>query len=88
MTPEENLRAELARIRVSQSVLCRIIGVINQFGNNVINDRYPISRSMARKLAELTCTLMTAGCATHSQTGLLTRASNPLRNDPFAYTHL
>lgn len=50
----EHLRAEIERFGFTQGEVADVLGVTRQTINNVINDRYAISRPMAGKLGRLT----------------------------------
>src|SRR6185369_1626720 len=54
MTPGQHLRAEIERLGLDQVAVRKATGVSRQTINNIVNDRQPISRAMARKLARLT----------------------------------
>jgi addiction module HigA family antidote len=54
LTPGQHLRAELRRLGLDQVAAGRALGVTRQTINNLVNDRNPISRATASKLAELT----------------------------------
>jgi addiction module HigA family antidote len=54
LTPGQHLRAEMRRLGLDQAALGEAIGVSRQSINNVVNDRQPISRSMAGRLARVT----------------------------------
>jgi deoxycytidine triphosphate deaminase/addiction module HigA family antidote len=54
LTPGEHLRAELRRLGLDQVAAGRALGVTRQTINNIVNDRNPISRATAAKLARLT----------------------------------
>lgn len=54
MTPGEHLRLELKRLALNQSELAAALGISRQTVNNVINDRQPVSRALARKLGPIT----------------------------------
>jgi deoxycytidine triphosphate deaminase/addiction module HigA family antidote len=54
LTPGEHLRAEIERLGLDQVAVSRATGVSRQSINNIVNDRQPISRAMAGKLARLT----------------------------------
>jgi dCTP deaminase len=54
LTPGEHLRAEIERLGLDQVAVSQATGVSRQSINNIVNDRQPISRAMAGKLARLT----------------------------------
>jgi dCTP deaminase len=54
LTPGQHLRAEIERLGLDQVVVRKATGVSRQTINNIVNDRQPISRSMAAKLGRLT----------------------------------
>ena len=54
LSPGEYLRAEIERLALDQVGVSKATGVSRQSINNIINDRQPISRAMAGKLARLT----------------------------------
>lgn len=54
MTPGQHLRAEIERLGLDQVAVRKATGVSRQTINNIVNDRQPISRAMAGKLARLT----------------------------------
>ncbi|MEA2903738.1 MAG: dCTP deaminase [Alphaproteobacteria bacterium] len=54
MTPGTHLRAELHRLGLDQGVVASETDVSRQTINNIVNDRQPISRSMAAKLGRVT----------------------------------
>lgn len=54
MTPGAHLRAEIQRLGLDQGIVARDTEVSRQTINNIVNDRQPISRSMAAKLARVT----------------------------------
>jgi len=54
MTPGQHLRAEFERLGLDQVAVRKATGVSRQTINNIVNDRQPISRAMAGKLARLT----------------------------------
>jgi len=54
MTPGQHLRAEIERLGLDQVAVRKATGVSRQTVNNIVNDRQPISRAMAGKLARLT----------------------------------
>jgi addiction module HigA family antidote len=54
LTPGERLRAEILRLGVDQGKLAELTNVSRQTINNIVNDRYPISRGMAARLALIT----------------------------------
>jgi addiction module HigA family antidote len=53
-TPGARLRAEIDRLGLDQVAVAQSLGVSRQTVNNIVNDRQPISRSMAGKLGRLT----------------------------------
>ncbi len=54
MTPGAHLRSEIQRLGLDQGVIASETEVSRQTINNIVNDRQPISRSMAAKLARVT----------------------------------
>ena len=54
LTPGQHLRAEIGRLGLDQVTVSKATRVSRQSINNIINDRQPISRAMAGKLARLT----------------------------------
>lgn len=54
LTPGKHLRAEFERLGLDQVEVSRATGVSRQSINNIVNDRQPISRAMAGKLARIT----------------------------------
>jgi deoxycytidine triphosphate deaminase/addiction module HigA family antidote len=54
LTPGQHLRAELRRLGLDQVAAGRALGVTRQTINNIVNDRFPISRATASKLGQLT----------------------------------
>jgi addiction module HigA family antidote len=54
LTPGQHLLAEMRRLGLDQAALGEAIGVSRQSINNVVNDRQPISRRMAGRLARVT----------------------------------
>lgn len=54
LTPGQHLRAEFGRLGLDQVTVSKATGVSRQSINNIVNDRQPISRAMAGKLARLT----------------------------------
>lgn len=54
MTPGTHLRAEILRLGLDQGAVANEMDVSRQTINNIVNDRQPISRSMAAKLGRLT----------------------------------
>jgi deoxycytidine triphosphate deaminase/addiction module HigA family antidote len=53
-SPGASLRAEIERLGLDQVAVADATGVSRQTINNIVNDRQPISRSMAAKLGRLT----------------------------------
>jgi dCTP deaminase len=54
VTPGAHLRGEIQRLGLDQGVIASETEVSRQTINNIVNDRQPISRSMAAKLARVT----------------------------------
>jgi dCTP deaminase len=54
VTPGAHLRAEIQRLGLDQGVVASETEVSRQTVNNIVNDRQPISRSMAAKLGRVT----------------------------------
>jgi dCTP deaminase len=54
VTPGAHLRAEIQRLGLDQGVVASETDVSRQTINNIVNDRQPISRSMAAKLGRVT----------------------------------
>lgn len=54
LSPGQHLRAEIERLGLDQVAVSQATGVSRQSINNIVNDRHPISRAMAGKLARLT----------------------------------
>src|SRR5262245_47474451 len=54
LSPGAHLRAEIERLGLDQVEVAEATGVSRQTINNIVNDRQPISRSMAGKLGRLT----------------------------------